>query len=176
MYTYVCHQSGCRDTKTVFPWCPWNWQGWEVWFCADESSSAAAPRVPGPGVHQSQWLYWLPHPMVYGHSVGGTRLSLRMSKTMQFYQFGVLEDKFRWEWKGSASLKSVFTPGSHLAAGLLGKYDHPLKETKGGGICFTSNPPPCFYFSCPCFLASAVFPLHTKSQVGVNKAIFLVWC
>lgn len=78
------------------------------------------------------------------------------AKQCSLYQFGVLWDKFRQEWKGSASLKVVFTPGSHLAAGLLGKWDHQLKEMKGRGICFTSDPPPHFFFSFPHFLASAV--------------------
>lgn len=47
---------------------------------------------------------------------------------MQLYQFASPWNKFRPEWEGSASLKLVFTPGSHLSAGILGKRDHQLKE------------------------------------------------
>jgi len=64
MYTYISQQSVCRDTKMVFPCDPWSWQGCAVWSYTDEPSSAAASRVPGLGVHRSQWLYSLPQPVL----------------------------------------------------------------------------------------------------------------
>lgn len=65
---------------------------------------------------------------VQGCSMGDPVLSLRMSKMMQLYQFAFPQNKFRPEWKGSVSLMLLFTPGSHLSAGILGKRDHQFKE------------------------------------------------
>jgi len=65
-----------------------------------------------------------------------------------------------------------------LAAGLIGKCDHQLKELKGGGIYF---PPPNFLPIHLLIFSSAshtslhqpLFPMPTESLAAENKAIAL---
>lgn len=104
--------------------------------------------------------------------------SLRMSKTVQptsvWCPVGWIQTRV-----GRLSLLDVgISFRVDLAAGLIGKCDHQLKELKGGGIYF---PPPNFlpihlliFSSASCTsLHQLLFPMPTESLAAENKGIAL---
>lgn len=106
--------------------------------------------------------------------MGDTVLPLRMSKMIQSYLFASPWNKFRPEWEGSASLKLVFTPGSHFLQEHWVNMIIDCRKCKEEKYVLPLILLLDFSSAAHTFLPQLVFLLLTKSQVAVNKAIFVM--